>query len=242
MYSRWYLLKSILTNSKIQIGGNFEKLNKPTKTRCWGRLVCWKAVGWVSPKIWVGELEKAGIVSMIMSILIITIIMITVWLFATYFRQELRKFMRETKKTNPAAQCSLQGDKLYIDHKYHRFRSWSEWCLNYKLFICRGTSSIMIISIIDLDQGLSKALNASFYWSQMKEGRCGWRAESSMKTWNLNCFWSNDNLQQHWCFTVSLFPWSRCYVWSDTQAKVVEHTLVNSKIDLIFNWFSPLPL
>ena len=43
-----------------------------------------------------------------------------------YFRQELRKFMRETKKTNPAAQCSLQGDKLYIDHKYYRLRSWSE--------------------------------------------------------------------------------------------------------------------
>ena len=33
-------------------------------------------------------------------------------------RQELRKFMRETRKSNPAAQCSLQGDKLYIDHKY----------------------------------------------------------------------------------------------------------------------------
>merc|ERR1719220_2912948 len=38
-------------------------------------------------------------------------------------RQELRKFMRETKKTNPAAQCSLQGDKLYIDHKCY---VWSD--------------------------------------------------------------------------------------------------------------------
>ena len=26
--------------------------------------------------------------------------------------------MRETRKSNPAAQCSLQGDKLYVDHKY----------------------------------------------------------------------------------------------------------------------------
>ena len=33
-------------------------------------------------------------------------------------RQELRKFMRESRKSNPAVQSSLQGDKLYIDHKW----------------------------------------------------------------------------------------------------------------------------
>ena len=70
--------------------------------------------------------------------------------------------MRETKKTNPAAQCSLQGDKLYIDHKYYKLRSGSECCLICKLLICKGTSSILIISIIDLDQGLSDVLSASY--------------------------------------------------------------------------------
>ena len=51
--------------------------------------------------------EQVNIISIIIIIFIIVV-----------NRQELRKFMRETRKSNPAAQCSLQGDKLYIDHKY----------------------------------------------------------------------------------------------------------------------------
>ena len=52
---------------------------------------------------------------------IIIIITITIIVLVTIInRQELRKFMRETRKSNPAAQCSLQGDKLYIDHKYDK--------------------------------------------------------------------------------------------------------------------------
>ena len=55
----------------------------------------------------------------ISAIFVIIIISITIIVLVTIInRQELRKFMRETRKSNPAAQCSLQGDKLYIDHKY----------------------------------------------------------------------------------------------------------------------------
>ena len=60
--------------------------------------------------------------------------------------------MRETRKSNPAAQCSLQGDKLYIDHKYDATDDATD-------------DDLMMTNF-------------------------------------------------------------RCYVWSDTQAKVVEHTLV----------------
>ena len=38
-------------------------------------------------------------------------------------RQELRKFQREVKKNNPAASCSLQYDKLYVDKKCYIFNT-----------------------------------------------------------------------------------------------------------------------
>ena len=57
-------------------------------------------------------------------------------------RLELRKFMRELKKNNPSAVCSLQYDKLYVNHKCY---VWSDVqgrvveftpvrCRNRKLF------------------------------------------------------------------------------------------------------------
>ena len=36
-------------------------------------------------------------------------------------RQELRKFMRHVKKTNPEKRCHLQYDKLYIDGKIYLY-------------------------------------------------------------------------------------------------------------------------
>ena len=36
-------------------------------------------------------------------------------------RQELRKFMRHVKKTNPEKRCHLQYDKLYIDGKLYAY-------------------------------------------------------------------------------------------------------------------------
>ena len=38
-------------------------------------------------------------------------------------RTELRKFMRDLKKTNPAATCHLQYDKLFVNHRCY---VWSE--------------------------------------------------------------------------------------------------------------------
>ena len=38
-------------------------------------------------------------------------------------RTELRKFMRELKKTNPAATCHVQYDKLFVNHRCY---VWSE--------------------------------------------------------------------------------------------------------------------
>ena len=38
-------------------------------------------------------------------------------------RTELRKFMRELKKTNPAATCHIQYDKLFVNHRCY---VWSE--------------------------------------------------------------------------------------------------------------------
>ena len=38
-------------------------------------------------------------------------------------RLELRKFLRELKKNNPSAVCTLQYDKLYVNHRCY---VWSE--------------------------------------------------------------------------------------------------------------------
>ena len=38
-------------------------------------------------------------------------------------RTELRKFMRELKKSNPAATCHVQYDKLFVNHRCY---VWSE--------------------------------------------------------------------------------------------------------------------
>ena len=38
-------------------------------------------------------------------------------------RTELRKFMRELKRTNPAATCHMQYDKLFVNHRCY---VWSE--------------------------------------------------------------------------------------------------------------------
>ena len=38
-------------------------------------------------------------------------------------RQELRKFMRKIKRTNPEKNCFLEYDRLYVDHKIF---VWSE--------------------------------------------------------------------------------------------------------------------
>ena len=38
-------------------------------------------------------------------------------------RQELRKFLREVKKSNPAATCSMQYDKLYVDKKCYTYNT-----------------------------------------------------------------------------------------------------------------------
>ena len=38
-------------------------------------------------------------------------------------RLELRKFLRELKKNNPSAVCSLQYDKLYVNHRCY---VWSD--------------------------------------------------------------------------------------------------------------------
>ena len=40
-------------------------------------------------------------------------------------RQELRKFMRHVKKTNPEKRCHLQYDKLYIDGKIFLYNEMS---------------------------------------------------------------------------------------------------------------------
>ena len=40
-------------------------------------------------------------------------------------RQELRKFMRHVKKTNPEKRCHLQYDKLYIDGKIFLYNDMS---------------------------------------------------------------------------------------------------------------------
>ena len=39
-------------------------------------------------------------------------------------RTELRKFMRELKRTNPAATCHLQYDKLFVNHRWACHESW----------------------------------------------------------------------------------------------------------------------
>ena len=38
-------------------------------------------------------------------------------LFNYYYRQELRRFMRQVKRQNPEKTCFLEYDKLYVDHK-----------------------------------------------------------------------------------------------------------------------------
>ena len=38
-------------------------------------------------------------------------------------RTELRKFMRDLKKTNPAASCHLQYDKLFVNHRCYVWSS-----------------------------------------------------------------------------------------------------------------------
>ena len=36
-------------------------------------------------------------------------------------RQELRRFMREVRRANPASVCSLQYDTLYVDKKCYKY-------------------------------------------------------------------------------------------------------------------------
>ena len=38
-------------------------------------------------------------------------------------RQELRKFLREVKRANPAAVCSLQYDKLIVNHRCYVYNA-----------------------------------------------------------------------------------------------------------------------
>ena len=65
-------------------------------------------------------------------------------------RTELRKFMRDLKKNNPAATCHLQYDKLFVNHRCY---VWSEGQGKVVEFSQVWEVGVEMVSYTDIMQG-----------------------------------------------------------------------------------------
>ena len=93
-------------------------------------------------------------------------------------RAELRKFMREVKKGNPAASVCLQYDKLYVDGKCF---VWNDHRAKVD-YIYKKITSYKVTELAAFDQDLSQDRPGSVLdrWNTLLELRVIFRSSSSM--------------------------------------------------------------
>ena len=58
-------------------------------------------------------------------------------------RQELRKFLREVKKNDPAAVVSLQYDKLFVKHRCYVYNTAEGKVVEHTVGIISSVSDIL---------------------------------------------------------------------------------------------------
>ena len=63
-------------------------------------------------------------------------------------RQELRRFMREVRRVNPASVCNLQYDTLYVDKKCYKYSPLEGKVVEHSAAAVSPHSNILTISLL----------------------------------------------------------------------------------------------
>ena len=130
-------------------------------------------------------------------------------------RQELRRFMREARRTNPACLCSLQYDTLYIDKKCYKYSPiegrvvelaviWNRQFINNKSTICPYFRKAPNHQIFPIRASFTLFPSSEAFLAHSKPSLVGHRVARGLETETL-AFWAS-------CLSLSVSD----HLWIET--------------------------